>query len=107
MGYCEFRKILIGKGRMILCRKQDLEKINVQKLIKTAFPELVHGFWDKFFKKIEYQVVNDGFKLCLSRFNCQVDQLEKNRDWDKHPFVAIQIEEKDGVAYCHARIVAF
>ncbi len=106
MCYWKFSKILIGQERMILCRKQDLEKINVQKLIKTAFPELVHGFWGKYLKRIDHQV-EDDYKMFSSRFDCQVVPLENHHDWDKHPFVAIQIEEKDGVTYCHARIVAF
>lgn len=100
----EYSKILIGDDKMILCREKDLKQTKVKKVIKKAFPELFAGLIDRIFVKINYQVVC-CYKMYSSQFDCQVGSLEKNHNWDIHPFMALKVFEKDGKTYCSAEPV--
>lgn len=100
-------KIMVGEGGMIVCRYEDLEKIQLRKLVKKAFPELFAGcgYRDKSFKKVEYWLwsIDEPYS---SNFDFQLALLECNHDWDGEPFMALKIFKERGESLCRAEAIS-
>jgi len=99
-----FTYVKIGDERMILCRDIDYDEWKIKGIIKKTFPEL---FKRVLFFRVpveEFRVRAEGCrKMYSSHFDVQVYPLEEENDWDKQPFMALWVFEKDGVTYCGAK----
>lgn len=100
----KFSHILIGSDKMILCRKEALRGINVNKIIRKTFPELFPRIIDKIFKKVEYQL-GDCYETYNSQFDLEVEFLKEFHDWSENPFVSLSIIEVEDKKYCCIRSV--
>jgi len=100
----QFSKILIGDEKMILCRKSDLEKVKIEKIIKKAFPELLAGknIFQRLFYRIDYKI-ECCFKMFSSHFDYHVRCFEAHNNWDENPFIALRVYEESGKTYCKAK----
>lgn len=99
----EFSKVLIDDDRMIVCKKEDFDKLSEkerQLLISGAFPELEKKRrWFNQFGCIGYKI-EYCYKMYSSAFDSQVGRLERENDWEKYPYVALLLFVKDNKRYC-------
>ncbi|MBU1251993.1 MAG: hypothetical protein KKC96_00135 [Nanoarchaeota archaeon] len=86
-----------GNNKLILCRRIDSYKAETQKVIKEIFPELPQGILVK---------VRGCNEIPLSEIvHSTIDIMRKENDWDKYPFVALRISEKNGETYCDSETI--
>jgi hypothetical protein len=106
MNNSDFVMVLVDDNRMILCRNKDLEKVNTKALIKKAFPGLfADKIWlEKILEKNGYRIER-CYEAYSSKFDCQVDSLEQENDWDANPFIALNVFQIDDVSYCRAKSI--
>ena len=109
MNEWEFAKILVGKKRMILCRRSDfasLKERKIRKLIKKAFPEIgaEKGWWEKILQRWEYSV-----EYCSNAysplFDSTVEWFSSKHNWEEEPFIVLQIKINGRGQYCDYRIL--
>ena len=99
-----FVKILVGASRMILCRREDYERLGergIRKLIRKSFPEVLkwRTIKEKFFGKIGYMIA-DG-KVYSPYFDSKIDFLIERHDWEQAPFVALGLKTEMGTRVCY------
>jgi len=100
----DFNYVLVGGNddKMIVCRKVDINKGEIQRVIRKVFPELLQSILEKAgIKRIPIKV-ESCHKMHSSKFDNMVRTVEKENDWDKIPFLALHIFEKNGITYCGA-----